>query len=55
VNWQGGGGGEAKVREFAFDTAQIKAELGDVPLTHPAVREWLRTFIAEGEAALGRT
>jgi len=51
----GGGGGEAKVREFAFDTAQIKAELGDVPLTHPAVREWLRTFIAEGEAALGRT
>lgn len=41
-----------KVQEFGFDTAEIKAELGDVPLTHPAVREWLRDFIAEGEATL---
>ena len=40
------------LREFAFDTAEIKAELGEVPLTHPDVREWLRQFIAEGEAAL---
>jgi len=39
-------------REFAFSTAEIKAELGDVPPSHPAVREWLRSFIAEGEATL---
>jgi anti-sigma regulatory factor (Ser/Thr protein kinase) len=43
---QTGGGRE---RGFAFDTAEIKAELGDVPLSHPDVREWLRQFIAEGE------
>ncbi len=47
--------GEGEVREFAFDTAEIRAELGDVPLTHPAVREWLRDFIAEGEAELTQT
>jgi len=41
-------------REFEFDTAEIRAELGDVPLTHPAVRKWLREFIAEGEEELGR-
>jgi len=41
-------------QEFEFDTAEIRAELGDVPLTHPAVRKWLREFIAEGEEELGR-
>jgi len=46
---RGSGGGE---REFEFDTAEIRSELGEVPLTHPDVREWLRQFIAEGEAAL---
>ncbi len=45
------GTGEA-VQEFAFDTREIKAELGDVPLTHPAVREWLRQLLTEGEAGL---
>ncbi|PKO23526.1 MAG: ATP-binding protein [Chloroflexi bacterium HGW-Chloroflexi-1] len=44
--------GDGEPREFEFHTAEIKAELGDVPLTHPAVREWLRNFIAAGEAAL---
>ncbi len=39
-------------REFAFDTADLRRELGDVPLTHPAVRDWLRDFIAEGESVL---
>jgi hypothetical protein len=39
--------------EFAFNTEEIRAELGNVPLSHPAVREWLRDFIADGEAALG--
>ena len=41
-------------KRFEFDTAQIHAELGDVPLTHPAVRKWLREFIAEGEKELGQ-
>jgi hypothetical protein len=39
-------------REFSFDTADLRAELGDVPLSHPAVRDWLRDFIAEGEASI---
>lgn len=39
-------------RDFAFSTMEIKAELGDIPLSHPAIREWLRNFIADGEAAV---
>lgn len=39
-------------RGFEFNTADIRAELGEVPLTHPAVRQWLREFIAEGEREL---
>lgn len=48
------GTGEA-VQEFAFDTREIKAELGDVPLTHPVVWEWLRQLLIEGEAELAAT
>ncbi len=39
-------------REFAFHTADIRAGLEDIPLTHPAVRQWLEEFITEGEARL---
>lgn len=39
-------------RTFEFHTADMRAELGDVPLTHPAVRGWLKDYIAQGEAAL---
>jgi hypothetical protein len=39
-------------RQFALSTAEIKSELGDVSLSHPAVREWLRETIAEGERSL---
>jgi Histidine kinase-, DNA gyrase B-, and HSP90-like ATPase len=38
--------------EFAFSTMEIKAELGDVPISHPTVREWLRAFVTDGEAAV---
>jgi len=38
--------------EFAFRTTELKAELGDMPLSHPAVRPWLRNFIADGETAV---
>jgi hypothetical protein len=40
--------------EFEFHTADIRAELEEIPLTHPAMRRWLQRFIAEGEANLGR-
>ena len=39
-------------RQFEFDTAQIRAELGGVPLSHPAVSDWLCEFIAQGEREL---
>jgi hypothetical protein len=39
-------------RQFSLSTAEIRAELGDVPISHPAVREWLRQYIAEGEQSL---
>jgi hypothetical protein len=39
-------------QEFAFHTADIRAELEEIPLTHPAVRRWLEGFIAAGEEGL---
>jgi Histidine kinase-, DNA gyrase B-, and HSP90-like ATPase len=39
-------------QEFEFSTADVRAELGDIPLTLPPVRKWLRKFIAEGEEKL---
>jgi hypothetical protein len=39
-------------REFAFSTGDIRSELDNIPLTHPAVRNWLRDFIDEGEESL---
>lgn len=41
-------------REFKLDTAEIRKELGDVPLTHPKVREWLESTLTEGLASLRR-
>ena len=40
-------------QEFELQTADVRSELGDVPLTHPAVRNWLQEFIAAGEEELG--
>lgn len=39
-------------QEFAFHTADMRAALGEIPLTHPTVRRWLEEFITEGEAKL---
>jgi hypothetical protein len=39
-------------RQFTFSTAEMRAGLGEVSLSHPAVREWLREYIAEGEGSL---
>ena len=39
-------------RVFGFDTAEIREQLGDVPLSHPAIREWLDRFLQENLQAL---
>ncbi len=39
-------------REFRFDSAEIRGELEDVPLTHPKVREWISECLREGEESL---
>jgi anti-sigma regulatory factor (Ser/Thr protein kinase) len=39
-------------RDFQFDTAELRRELGDVPLTYPRIREWLLQELREGEASL---
>jgi hypothetical protein len=38
--------------EFRLDTAEIKKELGEIPLTHPRVRHWLLETLVEGEQSL---
>jgi len=38
--------------EFQFDSAEVRRELEDVPLTHPLVRPWLVGTLTEGEAYL---
>lgn len=39
-------------RTFEFDTADIRAELGDLPFSYPDVREWLYEFVTEGEQGI---
>jgi len=34
--------------EFGLDTSEARELLGDVPLTHPAVREWLESYLRQG-------
>lgn len=41
-------------REFRCDTVELRQALGDVPLTHPRVRAWLRDYLAQGLASLER-
>jgi len=35
-------------RTFELDTAEVRHELGTVPLSHPSVREWLETTLQGG-------
>ena len=39
--------------EFAFDTAEIRATLDDMPISHPKVRQWLAEYLVEGEESVG--
>jgi len=41
-------------RTFTFDTREIREILGDVPLTHPRVRQWMKDFLEQGFADLCR-
>lgn len=43
---------QASPMPFEFDTADIRAELGEVPFSHPAVAQWLAEFLEEGENVL---
>lgn len=40
--------------EFVFDTSEIRAALGDVPLDTPEVVEWMRQYLLEGIEAAGK-
>jgi anti-sigma regulatory factor (Ser/Thr protein kinase) len=37
---------------FDFDTREIKQQLDGVPLSYPAVRQWLSEYIVQGERGL---
>jgi len=39
-------------RDFEFNTEEVRARLGEVPLSHPVVRKWLREYLQEGLSAL---
>jgi hypothetical protein len=39
-------------RSFSLDTAAIEAEVGEVPLSYPPLRDWLYDYINEAEAQL---
>lgn len=41
-------------REFSLDTRVVRQELGEIPFSHPAVREWMRNYIAQEEDNLTR-
>jgi len=41
-------------QEFCLDTRTVRQELGDVPLSHPSVRGWLREYITQEEEQLTR-
>ena len=43
---------KADGKEFVFDTAEIREILGDVPLSEPAVMQWMREFIEENTKTL---
>lgn len=43
---------KADEKEFVLDTAEIREILGGVPLSEPAVVQWMRAFINENTEAL---
>jgi hypothetical protein len=45
-------GHQVNDRRFELNSAAIQAAVGDLPLSFPPVRNWLRDYITEGEADL---
>ena len=41
-------------RRFGCDTRELRQALGDIPLSHPKVRAWLREYLGQGIASLER-
>ena len=39
-------------REFEFNTEEVRTSLGEVPISHPLVRKWLKGYLQEGSSAL---
>lgn len=39
-------------QDFTLDTRQLKAELGDVPLSAPEVIEWIKEYLTDGDQTL---
>ncbi len=37
---------------FQLDTREMREMLGDIPLSHPAVRQWLEEYLQQGYAEL---
>ena len=42
-------------RSFEMDTRELRAQLGDVPLSDPDVMEWIDGYLREQEDSLGGT
>ena len=42
-------------RSFEMDTSELRAQLGDVPLSEPDVMEWIDGYLREQEDSLGGT
>ena len=42
-------------RSFEMDTRELRAQLGDVPLSEPDVMEWIDGYLREQEESLGGT
>lgn len=36
-------------QEYCFDTAEVKAVLGDIPINHPSIMEWIQMELSEGD------
>lgn len=36
-------------QEYYFDTAEVKAVLGDIVINHPSIMEWIQMELAEGD------
>jgi len=39
-------------RDFEFNTEEVRTKLGEVPISHPLVRRWLKGYLQEGLSAL---